>query len=334
MKSDPKGTHLAKDLKYEAPLINCRFDPGGVHVFATAEDRAIVRWHLDSGERVVFPKEHDSWVRGLAFSKDGKTLVSSGYDDTLIWWSATEKDPKPLRKLAAHKGWIRAVAVSPDGSLLASAGNDRVVRVWKMEDGSPVRELPGHERDVYSLLFHPNGQWLLSGDLKGVVKQWDVNAGKLMRTFDAKALNTYNGGQQVDYGGVRALALNGDQSQLACAGLHKATNPLGAISKPLFLRFDWEKQKLLRSHVTDGVDGIGWNTCFHPDGYLLGCAGGKSGAWLLFWNGEDDKSFHKFKLPGTARECDLHPDGIQVAVALYEKKLSLCRLEPKVAAKK
>lgn len=331
MKTDPRQAHLAREFAHDAPLINCRFDPSGQYVFATGEDRSVIRWRVDSesGEKLVFPKAHDSWVRGIAFSKDGQTVITAGYDDTLIWWPATVGSPQPIRKVKAHEGWIRTISVSPDGSLLASGGNDRIVKLWKTADGSPVRQLEGHERDVYSTFFHPDGQWLLSGDLKGKIHQWEVGTGKQVRTFDGKALNTYNGGQQVDYGGVRGIDLSGDGKHLACAGLHKATNPLGAISQPLFLRFEWETQKLIRSHVAEGVEGIGWQAIFHPEGYLIGCAGGKSGAFLLFWNAEEDKAFHKFKLPGTARECDLHPDGMRVATAHYEKKLTISKLAAK-----
>lgn len=331
MKTDPAQAHVARELAHDAPLINCRFDPTGTYVFATGEDRNLVRWHLESGEKLVFPTVHDSWVRGIAFSKDGQAVVTSGYDDTLVWWPVAEAKPEPIRKVQAHAGWIRTVSVSPDGELLASAGNDRIVKLWKMGDGSPVRQMEGHERDVYSSFFHPDGQWLLTGDLKGVLHQWEVASGKQVRTFDAKALNTYNGGQQVDYGGVRGIDLSPDKVHLACAGLHQATNPLGAVSQPLFLRFEWESQKLLQSHVTEGVEGIGWNCLFHPEGYLIGCAGGKSGAFLLFWNAGDEKAFHKLKLPGTAREFDLHPDGIQVATALYERKVVIAKLIAKPA---
>ena len=260
MKSDPKQAHVAREFKYDAPLINCRFDPSGKYLFATAEDRAIIRWNLESEseEKLVFPKKHDSWVRGIAFSKDGQTMITSGFDDTLIWWPTAADKPEPARVVKAHEGWIRTISVSPDGTLLASAGNDRIVKLWSLADGSSVRHMEGHERDVYSTFFHPSGEWLLSGDLKGKVHQWEVATGKLLRTFDAKALNTYNGGQQVDFGGVRGIDLSSDGKHLACAGLHKATNPLGAVSQPLFLRFDWESQELLRSHVAEGVDGIGW----------------------------------------------------------------------------
>ena len=57
-------------------------------------------------------------------------------------------------------------------------------------------------------------------------------------SFDAKALHTYEGGQQVDFGGVRGLAISGDGGSVAGGGLHKATNPPGAVHEPLVLVFD------------------------------------------------------------------------------------------------
>ena len=59
------------------------------------------------------------------------------------------------------------------------------------------------------MLWHPNGQTLISGDLRGNVKQWDLTTGMLTRSFDAKALHSFNGGQLVDFGGVRGMALGG-----------------------------------------------------------------------------------------------------------------------------
>lgn len=332
IKADPKAAHVAQEFVHDAPLITCRFDPMGRFVFATAEDRAILRWDLATSQKTVFTA-HDSWVGALAFTPDGTTLVSGGYDDTLIWWSATAEKPAPLRKVKAHAGWIRALAVSKDGKYLASAGNDRVVKLWNLADGAPVREFPGHNRDVYSLLFHPSGQFLLSGDLKGQVHQWEVASGKLARKFEGKDLHSYNGGQGVDFGGVRSLALTPDGKQLLAAGLHKATNPLGAIHEPIALRFEWDTAKLVKTHVTEDVkQGVLWRTITHPDGPLIGCSGGGNGGFLLFWTADAEKPFHKFSLGNTAREMDLHPDGVQIATAHYDKKLRLTKLSPKPAA--
>ena len=333
MAANPKQVHLTKELSHSAPLINCRFDPSGKFLFVTAEDRSIIRWGLADGNKVVF-KGQDSWVRGLAFSKDGQTLVTSGFDDKLIWWPVNDATPKPIREVTAHKGWIRALDVSPDGKLLASGGNDRIVKLWSMTDGKLATELSGHELDVYSLMFHPDGKHLLSGDLMAHIRQWDVAGAKEVRKLDAKDLHTYNGGQKVHYGGVRSLALSADHKQLIAGGLYKGTNPLGAVNEPLIMRFDWETEKVLKKHIADGVKGVVWRNLFHPDGFVIACSGGSGGGWLLFWNAGDEKAFHKFKMKDTAREMDLHPDDIQVATVHWNKKVSICRLEKKPDPKK
>ncbi len=331
MAADPKQTHVSAEFKHEAPFITCRFDPKGRFLFAAAEDRSVVRWDLSSGAKTVLAG-HDSWVGDLAFSPDGEWLVTAGYDDTLAWWPAAAEKPEPARKVRAHEGWIRALAVSPDGKILASAGNDRAVRLWNLSDGSPLRSMEGHGGHVYSLLFHPSGDFVVSGDLLGQVHQWEVATGQLAGIFAAKALHSYNRGQAVDFGGVRGLSLSPDGKHLACGGLHKAENPLGAVHEPIVLRFDWETGKLLQSHVQPGLRGVAWRVLFHPEGFLMGDSGGGGGGHLLFWN-QEEKPFHAFKLPDTAREFDLHPDGLQVATAHYGKTVRISRMAPKPAAK-
>ncbi|MCH8830399.1 MAG: WD40 repeat domain-containing protein, partial [Planctomycetes bacterium] len=233
MKADPKLTHIASQWKHSSPLISCRFDPSGKFVFTTAEDMTVQRWELGTGKKTVFPAMHDSWVRGLAFANGGKTLITGAFDGRLMWWDAlAEKPAKPLRRVDAHDGWIRSLSLSGDGKLLASGGNDNLVKIWNAADGKIVRTLSGHKSNVYSVLFHPDGKHLLSGDLSGEVKQWEISTGKLIRGFDAKALHTYSGGQQVHYGGVRSMSVSPDRKYLACSGLYKATNPLGAVNEP------------------------------------------------------------------------------------------------------
>ncbi|MDG2214413.1 MAG: hypothetical protein P8M70_11325 [Verrucomicrobiota bacterium] len=51
LKADPKQVHVSKQYAHGAPLINCRFDPKWKHVFATAQDRAIIRWTLSDGKK-------------------------------------------------------------------------------------------------------------------------------------------------------------------------------------------------------------------------------------------------------------------------------------------
>ncbi|MFP6694092.1 MAG: WD40 repeat domain-containing protein [Pirellulales bacterium] len=326
---DPKKTHVVHQWKYTSPLINCRFEPKGRYVFSCAEDNAVQRWEFPSGKLTKL-EGHESWPRDIAFLPDGETVITVGSDERMLFWSTVEEDPKPIRTIKAHQGWVRCLNVSPDGALIATGGNDNLVKLWNADDGALVRELAGHESNVYSVMFHPGGQLLLSGDLSGQVREWDVGTGQQVHQFDGKDLHTYNGGQQVHYGGVRSLALSPDEKTLACCGLYKATNPLGAVNEPLVVAFEYATQKKTRSHITDGVKGIAWRVIYLADGTLVTASGGAGGGFLLFWKTDQDKSYHKFKMPDTARGLDQHSDQLHLATVHFDRHLRISRMTAKV----
>jgi WD40 repeat protein len=321
---------MVSQWPHDRPLNACRFDPAGRFVFCGSEDAAVERFNLADGVRTVINGGHQTWVCALACSKDGVHVVSGGCDGKIIWWESAAAEPKPIRSINAHKGWIRSLDVSPDGTLLVSGGNDNVVRLWNINDGSLVREFIGHPRHVYCVAFHPQGQFILSGDLIGRLKQWDVATGKEVRTFDATPLHSYNGGQQVDFGGIRAIAVSPDGKWLVAGGLYKATNPLGAVHEPLVLLYDWETQKLEKQLIAEGItQGVIWRLQWLGDGSIMGLSGGGSGGFLVFWKPETEKDYHRFQLPGLARDMDLHSDGLQVATAHFDRHVRVSRLAAK-----
>jgi WD40 repeat protein len=328
---DIKQAHVAQQWKYDRPLLACRISPDAQHAVSSSEDFSLQRWDLASGEKIVF-KGHESWVHALQFSADGSQLVSGGCEGTLIWWPILDAEPKPIRTVEAHRGWIRAIDLSPDGKLLASVGNDALVCLWDAATGEKVAELSGHEKHIYSVLFHPDGKQLITGDLGGKIHLWNLEERKLERTFDAKPLHTYEGGQRVDFGGVRALALSPDGTHLCAGGLHKASNPLGAVHEPLVLRFQFADGELLKSHVCDGIPGgVIWRTQFLADGTLAAVCGGSTGGLLLFFNAEEEKEIHRFQLPALARDMDLHIPSGRIATVHHDQHLRVSGLFPKPA---
>lgn len=324
--TDPTKPEIVSDWTHASPLVSCRFDPAGRFVFAGAQDNSVQRWDLASGA-VVPLVAHESWVHALGFANHGETLLTGGCDGQLIVWPTAAEKPAPERRIAAHQGWIRALAVSPDETLVATAGNDLIVRLWRLSDGSLERELPGHAKHVYSVMFHPSGQFLLSGDLAGAIVQWDLAAGKELRRFDAAPLWSYNGGQAVDFGGVRTLALNPAGNRLLGGGLHEASNPLGAVHEPLLVEFEWESGKALPTHTTkEKLKGVVWRAMYHRDGYIVAGMGGSSGGYLLFWKPDEATEFSAFKLPHLTRDLDLHADGRRLATAHFDGHLRVTRL--------
>jgi WD40 repeat protein len=325
---DPTKTHVAKDLAHDRPLVCCRFDPAGRFAFAGSEDETVQRWEIESGAKVAL-KGHTSWVFALDVTPDGQTLLSGGAEGRLIWWPAAAEAPTPARTVQAHAGWINHLTVSPDGRLVATCGNDRMVRLWSVADGSPAGELPGHEKPIYRLLFGPGGKFLLTADLQGRVIQWDLATFKEVRRFDAGKLYSYNGGQQVDYGGVRDLALSADGKLLGCCGLIEASNPLGAVSNPAIVLIDWEtgQEKLLQRPKAD-IKGVAWGIKFHPSGFHVIASGGTGGGHLWFFRAGDANEFATFALPNTARALDIHPDGLRLATAHHDGHLRISSMTP------
>jgi WD40 repeat protein len=329
---DITQTHVVHEWKHDRPLIACRISRDGRFVVSSSEDGTLQRWSIPSGERTIITGAN-SWVHALGFSVDSTQLVSGGCDGRLIWWSANEAEPKAIRTVEAHQGWIRAVDVSADGRWLVSVGNDRQIRLWDMASGIKVAEWLGHERHIYSAVFTPDSQQIISGDLRGRIHLWNVSDKQLVRSFDGEPLYTPNKGQNAEYGGVRSIAYDATRNRLLAGGTYKATNPFGAVHEPLVLRFDWSDGKLLRSHACEGIPGgVVWRTQWLTDGTAIAVSGGSSGGILLFFNDEQDKEIHRFKLPSLARDMDIHAASGLVATAHYDHQLRISGMFAKASS--
>src|SRR5262245_11882937 len=88
-------------------------------------------------------KGHKGLVHGIAFSADGKTLATAGFDNEVKLWAFPAG--KETKTLTGHTRPVYCVAFSKDGKLLASAGDDKTVRLWNAADGTFLRELKNHQ---------------------------------------------------------------------------------------------------------------------------------------------------------------------------------------------
>ncbi len=112
----------------------------------------------------------------VAYSPDGKTLASGGYDNLIRFWGP--RTGAERRQLAGHGHGVLCIAFSPDCRVLASGSQDHDVRLWDVSTGKEVRRLRGHTQQVHGVAFSPDGKALASCGSGYTVRVWDVATGK------------------------------------------------------------------------------------------------------------------------------------------------------------
>ena len=131
------------------------------------------------------PKAHKQPVKGLAFSPDGKYLLSGGKDKRLVLWDWRKKAILG-EKNKAHNQRITTVALSQRSSTLMaiSGGHEGFVYVWEIptKGENPFtfnnKDRYRHEtrvrESIESLAIHPNALFLVSGGQDNAFRTWNL----------------------------------------------------------------------------------------------------------------------------------------------------------------
>ncbi len=124
---------------------------------------------------------HDAAIKSIAFSPDGKCIVSACGDKTIkVWDAATGAE---LTTLRGHEGGVRSAAFSPDGMRIVSGSVDKTIKVWDAATGAELMTLKGHEKSIESVAFSPDGRRIASASDDKTVKVWHAVTGAELMTL-------------------------------------------------------------------------------------------------------------------------------------------------------
>jgi len=145
------------------------WSPDGRLVATGAEN--VILWDAVTMRKIA-TLEHTSYVWGLAFSPDGRWLVSTHGDGAVLVWDMVER--RRAANFSEHSNRVEDVAFARDGRRIASASEDRSVIIWDAATGRKETTLVGHTTRVSGLAFAPSGDWLASVDRDGRAIVWDL----------------------------------------------------------------------------------------------------------------------------------------------------------------
>jgi WD40 repeat protein len=287
----------ARTLKgHKGSVRSVAISPNGQRIVSGSYDGTLKVWDAETGRELGTLLASPLPVASVAFSADGKRIVSEYDASAKVWDGSTGKmlfalkgghemavtsvafspddkhiatgsfdwsvkvwsaaNGKELRTLKGHTFFVDSVTFSPDGKRIVSGSRDKTVKVWDVQTGEDVLTLRGHTKSVRSVTFSPDGNRIVSGSEDGTVKMWDAGTGQCLLTLKDHR------------GPVTSVALSGDGNHLVCGSEDGALMVWGAEREPVVL-----------SLMEDDVGAF--NLAFSPDGkrIVAGYAGGIVKVW-------------------------------------------------------
>jgi len=140
---------------------------------------------IKDGEKMEFSREryyidNSTTYSSVAYSPDGKRIISGSGDKTVKVWDA--KSFKLIAILKGHQKSVLSAAYSSDGKRIISGSSDNTIKVWDAKSFKLIVTLKGHQNWILSVAYSPDGKNIISASRDSTIKIWDAKSFKLIKT--------------------------------------------------------------------------------------------------------------------------------------------------------
>lgn len=323
------------------------FSPSGELIATAAWDGTIKLWNAATGTFVAqLPTDEQSLTYSVAFSPDGKCLVSAHFNDVVLWDISSRAR---IRTFDGHNSIVHRVRFSADGKSIASVAGvgmkgmvDNTLRLWDVATGKQRLVLNPDDSEALDCACSPDNARIVSAGREGIAI-WNTATGKRVRILD----KTNARAAHVEYSpdGKRIASSSGKAITVWDATTGKSVaNLSGHDSDVTTLAFSPDGQRLASAsddrtlciwEVTTGsrtarvpahagsVQGV----AFDPRGKAIASVGGDN--LLMLWRtdiADDRLELMAFPPGGAVASVAFSPDGDSLACAGSSTSISLWRL--------
>ena len=159
-------------------MLGLALSPDGKTLAAGCSDGMVYLWDVAARTLRIPPfralQSANKWY--LAFSKDGRLVVTPSPTGRLLWDVATGRPTGPTFENPAR---TNSVALNPDGRLLLIGSSDGSARLWDPVTGLPLTSpLKWHSDRVRHVAFSPDGELFLTASTDRTARLWDAVTGR------------------------------------------------------------------------------------------------------------------------------------------------------------